>query len=188
MAELLFTSPSELAETTILGGNVDIDKYTFNILSVQISVIEPLLGTLLYDKIVTDLTADNLSGLYLTLYNEFIKPITKHEAVAEYIEVCSYTLDNGGLYKHQPDNAEVVDKEEAQFLAGKYHAVAQMYIQRFEKWICKNQLTEYKCYQDEVNARKDMKLTAGWYLGGREYDKDSVFPYGGTSGDFLELE
>lgn len=166
MAELLFTSPSELAETTILGGNVDIDKYTFSILSVQISVIEPLLGTLLYDKIVEEVTNDTLTGLYETLYNEFVKPITKNEAIAEYIEVCSYMLDNGGLFKHQPDNAEVVDKEEAQFLSGKYHAVSQMYIQRFNKWICKNPITEYKTYQDEVNASKDMKVTSGWYLGG----------------------
>ena len=81
MAELLFTSPSELAETTILGANVDIDKYTFTILSVQLSVIEPLLGTLLYDKIVTDLTADTLAGSYLTLYTNFVKPITKNEAI-----------------------------------------------------------------------------------------------------------
>ena len=53
MAELLFTSPSELSETTILGANVDIDKYTFTILSVKLRVIEQILGTLLYDKIIT---------------------------------------------------------------------------------------------------------------------------------------
>lgn len=188
MAELLFTSPEELAETTILGGNVDIDKYTFTILSTQVRVIEPLLGTELYDKIISDITGDTLTGLYETLYNDFVKPITKHEAIAEYIEVCSYMLDNGGLFKHQPDNAEIVDKEEAQFLSGKYHSVAQMYIQRFEKWICKNNLTEYKHYQDNVNAKRNMKVTAGWYLGGTEYDEDTILPSGGTIGDFLELE
>lgn len=186
--ELLFTSPSELAETTILGGNVDIDKFTFTILSTQLRVIEPLLGTELYDKIVTDVTASNITGLYATLYNEYIKPITKNEAIAEYIEVCSYMLDNGGLFKHQPDNAEIVDKDEAQFLANKYHSVAQMYIQRFEKWICKNPLTEYKHYQDEVNAKRNVKVTAGWYLGAPEYSEDTILPYGGTIGDFLELE
>jgi len=165
MAELLFTSPSELAETTILGGNVDVDKYTFSILNVQISVIEPLLGSLLYDKIILEITNDTLSGNYLVLFNEFVKPITKNEAVAEYIEVCSYTLDNGGLFKHQPDNAEVVSKDEAQFLSSKYHALAQMYVQRFDKWICKNDISEYKNYQDEVDASKNIQVTAGWYLG-----------------------
>lgn len=188
MAELLFTSPSELAETTVLGGNVDIDKYTFSILNVQISVIEPLLGTLLYDKIVSDIEGDTLTGLYETLYNEFIKPITKNEACAEYIEVSSYMLDNGGLFKHQPDNAEIVDKNEAQFLAGKYHSLAQMYVKRLEKWFCKNSLPEYKRYQDEVNAKSNVQLTAGWYLGGSNYGDNTIFPTVNVDGDFLELE
>ena len=165
MADLLFIQPSEISKTTVLGGNVDTDKYMFCILNVQISVIEPLLGTLLYDKIISDIEGASLSGDYLTIYNEFVKPITKNEALAEYIEMSSYILDNGGLFKHQPDNAEIVDKEEAQFLAGKYHSLAQMYVQRFNKWICKNPITEYKQSQDEVNANKSMKLTGGWYLG-----------------------
>ena len=165
MPELLFIKPSELAETTILGGNVDVDKYTFSILNVQRSVIEPLLGTLLYDKIVLELTNDTLSGLYLTLYEDYIKPITKFESTAEYIEVSSYILNNGGLYKHQPENSQIVEKDEAQFLSNKYHSLAQMYVQRLNKWFCHNRITEYKTYQDEVNAQRDVKLTGGWFLG-----------------------
>ena len=164
MAELLFIQPVEITKTTVLGGNVDIDKYQFCVINAQISVIEPLLGTLLYDKIIADVTAATITGLYLTLYNEFIKPITKNEALAEYVEIASYTLNNGGIFKHAPQDAEIVDKDEAQYLASKYHALAQMYIQRFEKWICKNPLTEYKTYQDEVNAQK-IKVTSGWYFG-----------------------
>ena len=188
MAELLFTSPSELAETTILGANVDIDKYTFTILSVQISVIEPLLGTLLYDKIVADLTADTLAGSYLTLYTNFVKPITKNEAIGEYIEVASYILDNGGLYKHNAENAEVVTKDEAQFLAAKYHNLAQMYVQRFNKWICKNPLPEYRHYQEEVNANRNVSTMSGWYFGGTNNDEDDKLSSGFDIGDFLESE
>lgn len=187
MAELLFISPSELTETTILGGNVDIDKYTFCILNTQLSVIEPILGTELYDKIVTDVTDATITGDYETLYNEYIKPITKNEAMAQYIEIASYNVNNGGIFKNQPENSEIVDKEEAQFLAGKYHALAQMYVKRFEKWICKNPITEYKHYQDDVNAQRHTKLTAGWHLGATEYESDVIFPNGDT-GDYIELE
>lgn len=167
MAELLFIQPSEITKTTVLGGNVDIDKYQFCIYDTQITFIEPLLGTELYDKIIADVTATTITGDYETLYDEYVKPITKNEALAKYIEVSSYMLDNGGLFKHQPDNAEIVDKDEAQFLAGKYHAIAQMYVQRFEKWICKNPLDEYKTSQDDVNASKYMKATGGFYFGGK---------------------
>jgi len=167
MAEFLFQTPQEITSTTIMGGNVDVDKYLFCIANVQLTIIEPLLGTILYDKILEEAEADELTGNYLILYNKFVKPITKNMAIAEYIEIGSYMVQNGGIYKHTGDNIEIVDKQEAQFLAGKYRSIAQAKIIRFEKWICKNPLTEYKCYQDEVNANKDIKLTAGWKLDGK---------------------
>lgn len=173
MAELLFIQPNEISKTTVLGGNVDIDKYQFCIINTQVSVIEPLLGTELYDYIIAQVTADTLSGDYLTLYTEFIKPITKNEALAEYIEISSYALNNGGLFKHAPESAEIVDKDEAQFLAGKYHSLAQMYVGRFNKWICKNILPEYKTYQDEVNAQK-IKVSSGWYFGNTNTDSNLI--------------
>jgi len=166
MAEKLFITPAEITGTTILGGNVDIDKYITNIGMTQISVIEPLLGTELYDKIVADFTADTLAGKYLTIFNEYVKPITKHEALAEYIEVSSFMVDNGGTFKHQAADREIPTKDEIQMLAGKYHNIAQMYIKRFDKWICKNigDVPEYKRYQDEVNAQ-NVEVKSGWYLG-----------------------
>lgn len=164
MAEILFIKPEEITKTSILGGNVDIDKYLFCINSAQITVLEPLLGSELYNKIVNDIENNNLTGVYLDLFDSYIKPITKNESLAQYIEISSYTLNNGGLFKHAPENVEIVDKDEAQFLAGKYHNLADMHIKRFEKFICKNKIKEYKTIQDEVNAQKDITLKAGWLL------------------------
>ena len=164
MAEYLFIQPEEIASTTIMGGNVEIDKYLFCIADTQITVIEPLLGTELYDYIISNASGDTLTGFYETLYVDYVKPITKHEATSKYIEISSYSLTNGGLFKHQPENAEIVDKDEAQFLSQKYSAMAQMYVQRFDKWICKNPLPEYKHCQNEVSAQS-IKLTGGWYFG-----------------------
>ena len=137
MAELLFIQPLEITQTTLLGGNVDIEKYQPCIAAVQVSVIEPLLGTILYDKIISDIEGDTLSGLYLTLFNEFVKPITKNEALAEYIELSPYVLNNGGLFKNAPNNAEIVDKEEAVYLSEKYHNKAQNY--NFYLKLCQEQ-------------------------------------------------
>ena len=162
--ELLFITPNEMTSGTILSGNTDTDKYLFSILNVQLTTIEPLLGTELYDKIISDIEGAGLTGLYLELYNDFIKPITKNEALAQYIEIASYLVDNGGIYKRSGENVEVVDKQEVQFLAGKYKSLAQMYVGRFNKWICKNPLIEYKTTQDEVNALKDINLNVGWKL------------------------
>jgi hypothetical protein len=166
MAEKLFIKPSIMTETTILGGNVDVDKYAFCIADSQMSLIEPLLGTLLYDKMITDLT-DPITyvGDYLTLYNDYIVPIVKHDATARYIEIAGVMLNNGGLYKHTADNAETLDKDDTYTLSNKWRAFAQMHVLRFNKWICKNVIAEYKTYQDEVNASKTIDGTSGWWFG-----------------------
>ncbi|MEY3501813.1 MAG: hypothetical protein RL308_3486 [Bacteroidota bacterium] len=164
MAELLFVTPQEMTSSTILSGNTDTDKYLFCILNTQLTTIEPLLGSELYDKIISDIEAETLTGLYLELYTDFIKPITKNEALAQYIEIASYMVDNAGIYKRSGENVEVVDKDEVQYLSGKYKSLAQMYVTRFEKWICKNPLIEYKTIQDEVNALKNINLNVGWKL------------------------
>lgn len=160
---LLFITPREITKTTVLGGNVDVNKYEFFIESVQFSVIEPLLGTELYDKIVNDVTNETISGDYLTLYTEYIKPIVKNEALAEYIEVASLSVNNGGIYKHQAESAENATNSEIEALAGKYHHLAQNHIQRLDKWLCNNRITEYKRHQDEVNAQ-NIQTRGGWFL------------------------
>lgn len=169
MAEFLFISPQDITNTTILGGNVDVDKYLFSIANTQITVIEPLLGSILYDKIRAEAELNTLAGLYLTLYNEFVKPIVKNQALAEYIEISSFMISNGGAFKHSPDNAELMDKDEIMLLSQKYSGMADMYVLRFNKWICKNPLPEYKTYQDEVNASsRSINLKGGWYFGKQE--------------------
>ena len=163
MAEFLFTTDAEMKSTTLLNGNVDPDKYKFSISLAMDSVVEPLLGTELYDKIAAEAEANTLSGLYLTLYNEYVKPITKYAGLSEYLLIASYTLDNAGLFVRTPENAVSVDKEEAEFLASKYMSKATKYIGRFEKWIGLNPLTEYKHNQDGVEAQ-DIAPSTGWYF------------------------
>ncbi len=174
MAQVLFISPKELTEETILGGNVDVDKYIPFIVETQLKTIEELLGTELYNKMITDYENDiingvfvpnNVTGNYLILLNDYIKPITKNETLGTYIKIAPYTLGNAGLFKRVVDNVETVDFSEVERLSGHYHSVAQMYVGRFVKWIGLNPLTEYKTYQDEVNASKNIKLNNGWYFG-----------------------
>ena len=167
--EILFITPQEMTATTIMGGNIDTDKYTFCISDVQEKVIQELLGTDLYDKIVEDLENDiPLVGDYLILFNKFVKPITKFEACADYITISNYNLTNKGLLKNGGTDKEIVPLEEVQILSERYHAKAQMYIRRFDKWICNNPIEEYRTSQDEVNAQKNIMLNPSWNLGNNE--------------------
>jgi hypothetical protein len=163
--EILFLTPQEISKTTIMGGNVDLDKYTFCIAETQVKVIEPLLGNILYDKIVTDFVNDTLTGDYLTIFNNFVKPVTKYESVSAYLKIANYNLTNAGLIKHNATNAELVNTEETETLANRYSSFAQTYVIRFNKFILKNYIVEYQRYQSEINADNYLTLTAGLYFG-----------------------
>lgn len=176
MAEVLLINPSEMTSETILGGNVDVDKYAFCIADTQVSLIEPLLGTELYDKMIADYAVPlTYTGDYLELYNDYINPILKHHAVASYIEIAGVMLSNGGLFKHAPENSQIVDKEETFVLSGKYRNLAQMYVLRFDKWIINNPLTEYKTNQDEVDASKSINDSAGFWFGDTNENTDPFY-------------
>ena len=165
MAELLLVNPQEMTSKTILGGNIDVDKIPECIKNVQLNVIVPLLGTELYDKIISDIENATLTGLYKELFDKFIKPIMINQSVAKYIDTCSYTISNGGIYKHEAENEIVPDRHEIDTLSNDYRSNANVYVRRFQKWICKNHIPEYKIYQDEVNASKDVNLMSGLYFG-----------------------
>ena len=165
MAEFLFITPAEMTSTTIMGGNADPDLYRLNIANVQLTVIEPLLGTTLYNKILAEAEAATLSGNYLILYDKFIKPITKYQALAEYATVAGFMLTNGGAFKHAPDNAEIMTKDEKASVSQIYSGLADTYVIRFTKWIGLNPLTEYSTFQDEVNASTSITNRGGWYFG-----------------------
>lgn len=163
MAEILLINPNEITETTILGGNVDFDKYRFCVFDTQIKVIEPLLGSSLYEYIKTNL--NTLNGVYLELYNSYIKPILKFSSLASYIEIAQYLVDNGGIYKHQAESKEIASTQEVNGLAQKYNGLADMYIIRFEKWICENNIDEYRSSTEQnVNPVKNLRTINGWKL------------------------
>lgn len=165
MATVLFISPTELAATTPLNGNVDPENYTFCIERAMKAHIEPLLGSLLYDKMIADFTTPTTyAGLYATLYTEFMQPITKYQAISNYIRIAPYKLANGGLFKHAPSNGELIDQAEVEAFAGNYSAMADLYIIQFNKWIGLNTIAEYKTSQDEVDASKTVQSTGLWWF------------------------
>jgi hypothetical protein len=164
MATTLIIRPSEVTEMTPLGGNIDIDKILPIIYDVQITVIEPLLGTNLFNKIILDIENENLQGDYLILYNDYLKPILRHQIFAEYVEIASYSIDNGGIFKHQPTDSQIVDKSEVQYLAQTQRTKAQMYIDRAQRYLCNTNIPEFRDWNILNNKVKNIKVSGGWYL------------------------
>lgn len=162
MAVLLIKS-SEISKNTPLGGNVDVDRYIYCIKDTQRMVIEPLLGTKLYDKVIADFEGNTLTGIYKTLVEEYVKPILIHSSFADYVVIGAYNVTNAGIYKHLPQDSEAVSKTEVDYLAEKQKQKAQVFIERCERYLCSEDFPEYNTQDNTYDVRaQKMNYTGGW--------------------------
>jgi hypothetical protein len=141
MAKALWIKREDLVRNTVLGGNIDTDKFIQFISIAQDIHIQNYTGTKLYDKISNDIIANTLANPYLALVNDYLQPMLIHFAMVEYLPFAAYTIANGGVYKHTSENSTSVDKNEVDFLVEKERNIAQYYTDRFITYMSYNQQT-----------------------------------------------
>lgn len=186
----------EIKLNTSMGGNVDSDKYIHYINDVQVMVLENVLGTKLYDKIIADFTANSLAGLYLKMFTDYIKPVIWHSVFAEYIKMGQIIVGNGGVYKHIAQDAEIASDESINYSAKSAQSKADTYIDRLIRFLVdkESEITEYTTTQDndyDIEPANALQTISGWFLTGTDPELDYLKRAangGSAGGDFLELE
>lgn len=166
MAQALFITRNDLVKYTAVNGNVDTDKFIQFIKISQDIHIQNYLGTDLFNKIGADIIAGTLTGSYLSLVNDYIKPMVIHWAMVEYLPFASYTIANKGVFKHSSENSTNVDKNEIDMLVKKSRNLAQYYTDRFITYMSFNNdsFPEYNSNSNsDVYPDKDASFE-GWVL------------------------
>lgn len=166
MAEALLIGKSDLQAYTALNGNVDTDKVLQFIKIAQDIWVLQYVGTDLMTKIKSDIVASTLTGNYATLVNTYLKPMLIHFTMVEYLPFAAYSISNKGLYKHSSENAEIVSKEEVDYLVEKERRIAENYAQRFLDYMCVNQslFAEYTSNSTGDVYPQHGNYLSNWYL------------------------
>jgi len=166
MATALLVSRDEIVKFTALNGNIDTDNFLQWVKVAQDIHIQSYLGTKLFKKINDDLVAGTLSGNYLALTNVYIKPMLIHWSMVEYLPFAAYTISNKGVYKHNSETSDTVNKEEIDFLVEKERSIAENYSRRFIDYMSFNQslFPEYNTNSNaDVYPTKESDFN-GWVL------------------------
>jgi len=166
MAEALLVTRKDIVKFTAMNGNVDTDKFIQYIKISQDKHIENYLGTDLMNKIQADIIASTLSGDYLILVNEWIKPCLIHWAMVEYLPFANFTIANKGVFKHTSENAEGVTKEEIDYLLEKERNTAQYYTDRLIDYLSFNAGSKFPEYYTNNNedVYPDKDIFGGWVI------------------------
>ena len=120
-------------------------------------------------KLVTDFNeggTNNLSGDYLTLYNNYIIKILCYTVYADYLRDGFILAQNTGVFQNTPDDKGGADLSDVQFVAKQNKSKADVYLERMERFLCDKNITEYNSAQEntyDIDPR-EVNTISGWYL------------------------
>jgi len=138
-------SHAYLKDKSIIDDNVDMKKLNPTIEDVQLLKIKPLLGTNLYDLIVTQASTATLSANNKILLDEHILRIMTNYIVSESTDILKYRFMNKGVFSKSPENAQNTDLKELQYLSDKYKNIAESYADSMVHYI-KSDTSKYPTY------------------------------------------
>ena len=157
----LFVSTDDLKRYSVLSGNIDSDKFIqFISIAQEMHVIE-YLGTRLYERLQDDIINDSLNPDYQKLLETYVKPLTIHWALVEYMSFAPYQVTNKGVYKHISETSDSVSVEEVNSLVEKHRDIAQNYTRRFIDFMIYNQTT-YPEYNQNKNDDIYPSFDSSW--------------------------
>lgn len=186
MAVALFISEQYVKDTTVIDENVDMKLLRDTIELCQEKYILPLLGTGIYNEIVTEVLAGSVSAKNTTLLDSYINKCLRWWVQYEGVDVLTYKFMNKSVVKKNSENSQPIDMEEVRRLMEKWRTNAEMYSQRLTNYIIANNTT-YTLYDnpgstsDTIYPKKNSYTTSIW-LGGSDNCNGKTLEerYGGT--------
>ncbi len=171
---VILLNDNDITKYTLLGGNIDVDKLRQCILDAQATRLEELLGETLYEKIETDYDNNDLSGDYLTLYINYIKPFLIQQSAVEYLKIGAFAITNNGITQPTPANTTAVSEQSLSRLVNERRIVADTYADRLKRKLCKLDLPEYEYNSDNI-INPQQASNSGWYFPTNRITEDELF-------------
>lgn len=134
----LLISSQQIKDRTGLHSNVDEKLVNPDIKYAQDAYILPLLGTALMDRMQDFIEADNLSGVYATLYNVYLIDALAYYTLSESQSTISYQLYNKGVVRKNDENSSQANEIEILNMASRYRKRAEYYGQRLADYLLEN--------------------------------------------------
>jgi len=172
MAYVLFISELKLKESTAVNLNVDPNTILPYILQAQRIYIEPKLGTTLYEKLESLITAGTIGNVgneaYKTLVDEYIGDCLPSWAFHMCIPYLRFKTENGNIYSKTSETGTALSTEEAQHLREEVRNNAEYFTERMIKYITNN-ITLFPEYN--TNSGADISPDQNAYYNGMNLER-----------------
>lgn len=150
----LMIQPSDVIALTQLDGNIDIDNLKPIIYAAQTTHLKAFLGLKLYTKIYTDFATDALSGIYLIIFEEYIKDFISYYSSALFVDFGGYKISENGLHKIAGENMTSLTETEIATLSLKYTKLVANVEANFKEFVSDKNIPEL--FDKNINIQTDM--------------------------------
>jgi len=178
---ILLISDSMIKERTAIHGNIDPKMIYPDIKVAQDMYIHPVLGSALYNKILSDIGAGTLAGNYKNLVDVFIVDALIYYTLMILPQTISYQFWNKGVVRKQGVDTELPSMSDLVDLSNNYKNRAEFYSNRLRLYLKQNAASMFPEYLNPGNGVDDMNpqnksFTLPVYLGddcgcGKSYEE-----------------
>lgn len=169
----LFIGETYLKDSSYIDENVDVKLIRNSILETQEMRMLPILGTGLYDELVTQFAQGGTpTALNTTLMNTYIKPALKYWVLLDSALILTFKVMNKSIVKRTAENTESIQTTDLDRLLDHFKIRAEMYSERITKYLLANN-TSYPLFNTPGNSidtvyPKLNNYTQGLYLGDKK--------------------
>jgi hypothetical protein len=170
-----------IKERTAIHGNIDPKMIYPDIKVAQDMYIHPVLGSALYNKILSDIGAGTLAGNYKNLVDVFIVDALIYYTLMILPQTISYQFWNKGVVRKQGVDTELPSMSDLVDLSNNYKNRAEFYSNRLRLYLKQNAASMFPEYLNPGNGVDDMNpqnksFTLPVYLGddcgcGKSYEE-----------------
>ena len=165
----LFISTTRIKKDTALGGSVDDNLLLPYILMAQDRYILPILGTDLYDKLISDIQGSSLAGDYLTLLQTYIQPALVQFSFSVVLPFLRLRFVNNSVVTMDSEQGSSVSHEDLKPLINASMDQGEFLRERLIDYVRGN-LSSFPEYSTNQSSEGDLNPTTQNYYAGLNLD------------------
>lgn len=166
--KVLMLTADYYKRNSVVNLNVDEELLHPQIIKAQNLRIEKILGTNLFDTVLTEIDAQSYTARIITLLEDYIQPALVEWVTYTALPYLNYKITNKSISKKSSDNSEPSDLNEVNYLRQNIRDDAEYYSERITKFLESNKdiYTEYINGNTDCDDIKPSKLNfiSGIYL------------------------
>jgi hypothetical protein len=169
MSYALFINRNDIIKNTPLQGAIDADALLPFVRTAQDKYLKNLLGTVLFDFLQAEITANTVSSLsiyYQDLLDDHIKNTLIWYSAVEYIPFSSVQFKSNGAVKQQSEQGIAPSKGEVDYLLEKARNNADYYALRLQNYLIAYSVNIPQYNQSVGNQTQIYPDMSNQYFGG----------------------